>query len=126
MTGNVRAISQGHEWREQAAPCVHARASQQKELAWWSRGGVAGRPAWSRAVHDRKVQARDGALGYEVTARECGRANPRFEPTPHQGMKGPGCEAAMKSMKRVAGRSATLNRVVAEFHPAARGSSASR
>ena len=90
MTGKVGAISQGREWRERAAPWVYGRASQQKELACWSRGGVAGRPAWSRAVPDRNTRRRDRAFGYDIMASDVGRANPRFEPTPRHGMKGRG------------------------------------
>ena len=126
MTASVSAIRGGCEWRERAAPCLCARASQQKELAWCSRGGVAGRPAWSRAVYDRKVRARNGAFGHELTTGECGRPNPRFEPTPRQAMKGPRYEDAMNSPEPTAARSAILSQVMAAFHPTTRGSSARR
>ncbi len=53
-------------------------------------------------------------------------SNSRFEPTPRQGMNGPGNQGAMNLMKQVAVRSATLSRVVAAHHPATRGSSARR
>ena len=125
MAANVGAMSKRSEWRERAAPCLYVRAAQQKELAACSRGAVAGRPVWSRTVHDRKGGRRQ-ALGHQLTASECGRSNPRFEPTPRPGMKGPGCEAAMNSVTRGAGRSAILNRVMAAAHRPARGSSARR
>ena len=44
MTGSVGAMSEGCEWHARAAPYLDVMASQQKELGWWSRGAVAGRP----------------------------------------------------------------------------------
>jgi hypothetical protein len=126
MAASVDAMNGGCEWRERAAPMRSATASQQKELGWWSRGGVAGRPVWSRAVHDRKARRRNGAFEDRITESECGRSNPRFEPTPRHRMKGPGYEGAMNSTKPVAVRSAVLSRMIAARHPAARGSSACR
>ena len=126
MAGSVSAIGKGREWWERAAPCLDERASQQKELGWWSRGRVAGRPAWSRAVPDRNARRRDRAFGYDITASECGRANPRFEPTPRHGKKSPRYEDAMNSLERTAVLSPVLSRVMAARHPATRGSSTSR
>jgi hypothetical protein len=84
MATNVGAMSKGCERRERAAPWVHVTASQQKELGWWLRGAAAGRPVWSRAVHDRKAQTGNGAFEPRFTASECGRstrASSRLPPT---------------------------------------------
>ena len=127
MTGSVDTISKGRDWRQLAARyrCMQGLRSRRSWLAWW-RGGGAGRPGWSRTLHDRKAERRCGAVGHGFTASECGRSNPRFEPTPHHGTDGPGCEVAVHSMKPVAVRSPILSRVIAELRPAARGSSARR
>jgi hypothetical protein len=102
------------------------RPAQQKELAAWWRGGGAGRPGWSRALHDRRAERRSRAVYHGFTTSECGRSNPRFESTPRQAVKRPAYEGAMNSMKRVAVRSAILSRLMVAIHPATRGSSASR
>ncbi len=124
MVVNVSTMSERHEWRVRAALCPRGRALRRFEAPVPSRSGVAGRPVWSRAAHDR-TGPREPALRTRSSASGCRWANPRFEPTPPDA-----CTAlaatATNSLNATAGRSAILSRVVALLRPTARGSSARR
>jgi hypothetical protein len=75
MAGNVDAMSERDKWQERAAPGTCARASHKREFASSRRAAVAGRPMWSRAVHDRNARGKARALGNGAGGRWCGRSN---------------------------------------------------
>lgn len=84
MAANVGAMSKRSTGPVGAAPTGSKRAASGKESVSPARGGIAGRPAWSRAVHDRRGRMQGQEFRTLSSTSGCRWANPRFEPTCRQ------------------------------------------